>query len=209
MPRCNFTGVRWPGCWPTCSLFNSAASLPSADGSSPGNLPRANGGGRSRRCGCTMTSPTSRPMPSMDRWSSDWRWVGTDWGSVCWAVYWAVWQAIYWDSGIGPVWTIPGWGRADGNVGVGRRRRNPWSWWRHGVSATRFVLPGLFAGGFLFLQFSPGSDVIAHLGGFLAGLNLRWCCCVVARTPPIAANRPAAGVFLLLSGIAWAMALSR
>jgi len=45
-------------------------------------------------------------------------------------------------------------------------------WWRHGRNATRFVLPGLFAGGFLFVQLgtSPGSDVVAHLGGFVVGL---------------------------------------
>lgn len=95
--------------------------------------------------------------------------------------------------------------------GLGMLAAQSVAWWRHGVSATRFVLPGLFAGGFLFLQLgtSPGSDVIAHLGGFLAGLIYGGVAVWLPERLRIAANRPAAGVFLLLSGIAWAMALSR
>lgn len=84
-------------------------------------------------------------------------------------------------------------------------------WWRHGHSATRFVLPGLFAGGFLFLQLgtSPGSDVVAHLGGFLAGLIYGGIASWLPDRIRLGLNRPAVGLFLALSGAAWALALGR
>jgi len=82
-------------------------------------------------------------------------------------------------------------------------------WWRHGRAATRFVLPGLFAGGFLFLQLgtSPGSDVVAHLGGFVAGMVYGSIATWMPDRLRVACNRPAGLLFLLLSGVAWALAL--
>ena len=84
-------------------------------------------------------------------------------------------------------------------------------WWRHGRSATRLVLPGVFAGGFLFLQLgmSPGSDVLAHLGGFVCGMLLGSVATWLPDRWRHAANRPAGVLFLVLSGVAWALALSR
>jgi membrane associated rhomboid family serine protease len=44
--------------------------------------------------------------------------------------------------------------------------------WRKNPKAARYVLSGVIAGVLLFVLFgfSPGSDIFAHLGGFLAGL---------------------------------------
>lgn len=82
-------------------------------------------------------------------------------------------------------------------------------WWRHGRSATRFVLPGLFAGGFLFLQLgtSPGGDVVAHLGGFLAGLIVGAVLSWLPDRLRILLNRPALALFVTISGLAWVLAL--
>lgn len=83
-------------------------------------------------------------------------------------------------------------------------------WWRHGRAATRFVLPGLFAGGFLFLQLgtSPGSDVVAHLGGFATGVLYGAVATCLPDRLRIAINRPAGVLFLLVSGIGWGFALA-
>lgn len=44
--------------------------------------------------------------------------------------------------------------------------------WRQSPKAARYVLSGVFAGFLLFVLFglNPGSDIMAHLGGFVAGL---------------------------------------
>jgi membrane associated rhomboid family serine protease len=44
--------------------------------------------------------------------------------------------------------------------------------WRKNPKAARYILSGVLAGVLLFVLFgfSPGSDIFAHLGGFLAGL---------------------------------------
>ncbi len=46
--------------------------------------------------------------------------------------------------------------------------------WRHSRHATRTVLGCLMGGAFLFLTFgsSPNSDLVAHAGGFVAGVSL-------------------------------------
>lgn len=84
-------------------------------------------------------------------------------------------------------------------------------WWRHGRAATRLVLPGVFAGGFLFLQLgmSPGSDILAHLGGFVCGMLFGSIATWLPDRWRNRANRPAGALFLLLSAVAWALALGR
>ena len=44
--------------------------------------------------------------------------------------------------------------------------------WRKSPKAARYIISGVIAGFLLFVLFgfSPGSDILAHLGGFLAGL---------------------------------------
>jgi len=46
--------------------------------------------------------------------------------------------------------------------------------WRKSPKAARYVLSGVFAGFLLFVLFGvkPGSDILAHFGGFVAGLFL-------------------------------------
>lgn len=46
--------------------------------------------------------------------------------------------------------------------------------WRKSPKAARYILSGVIAGFLLFVLFgfSPGSDILAHLGGFLAGIGL-------------------------------------
>ena len=94
-------------------------------------------------------------------------------------------------------------------AGLGMLAAQSVVWWKHGLSATRFVLPGLFAGGFLFLQLgtSPGSDVIAHLGGFLAGLVFGGIAAWMPDRLRLRWNRPAAGIFVAISVFAWLLAL--
>ncbi len=96
-------------------------------------------------------------------------------------------------------------------AGLGMLAAHSVAWWRHGRSATRFVLPGLFAGGFLFIQIgtNPGSDVVAHLGGFLSGLAFGGLAAWLPEGRRIALNRPAAALFVFLTGIAWLFALTR
>ena len=82
---------------------------------------------------------------------------------------------------------------------------------RRAAGARRGVgLTALAAGGFLFLLFGvdPGSDVVAHLGGFLAGLPLGWLLSA-PRVQRRATLTEGAGVFgfaaLILGGWAWAL----
>ena len=44
--------------------------------------------------------------------------------------------------------------------------------WRKSPKAARYILSGVFAGFLIFVMFgmNPGSDIVAHLGGFAAGL---------------------------------------
>ena len=71
--------------------------------------------------------------------------------------------------------------------------------WRQTPHSTRYVVSSLLAGGMLFVLFglSPGSDVVAHAGGFLTGLLLG----TAASAIPNLAHRGKAN---LLSGFAFA-----
>lgn len=83
---------------------------------------------------------------------------------------------------------------------------------RPGTSRTRVVLTTFAAAVLLFvlLGFSPQSDVVAHCGGFLAGLVLSW---LLGRMPDLAGNIPlnlAAGLVSLgVIVIPWSHALQR
>lgn len=77
--------------------------------------------------------------------------------------------------------------------------------------ATRYVLPAVLGGGFLFLVLGTDGrgDVIAHLGGFLGGLGLG---AMAALVPPgwrPRTSRVAWVTFLLLTGLTWGLALRR
>ena len=94
-------------------------------------------------------------------------------------------------------------------AGVGMLAAQATALWRHSRHATRLVIPGLFAGGFLFLFLGtdPKSDVVAHLGGFLAGLSYGTVAALLPDRLRLALNRPAAAVFLILSVSSWLFAL--
>jgi membrane associated rhomboid family serine protease len=70
------------------------------------------------------------------------------------------------------------------------RPASPWGW--------RYVFTGLFAGAMLFilLALGPGTDVLAHLGGFLSGLAFATA---LARLPQVTKHR---GISLF-SGLAF------
>jgi rhomboid protease GluP len=78
--------------------------------------------------------------------------------------------------------------------------------WRVSRHATRAVLAGFVAGTFLFLNFgsSPSSDLIAHAGGFVAGLVLG----IIASLARLERwNRPAGIVCVVLATGTWLMTL--
>jgi membrane associated rhomboid family serine protease len=84
------------------------------------------------------------------------------------------------------------------------------SLWRQTPHATKFILSGLCGGVMLFTLFAltPGTDVMAHLGGFVSGLLLGALCNLV----PSLAQKPAANllgglVFALLVIVPWWLAL--
>lgn len=82
-------------------------------------------------------------------------------------------------------------------------RRNP--------PPLKYLLSGVIAGGllFVFLGTSPGTDVLAHLGGFLSGLLLGCMLRLFPRLPQrVAANLVAGTLFALLTICAWWLALA-
>ena len=94
-------------------------------------------------------------------------------------------------------------------AGVGLLAAQTTALWRHSRHATRFVVPSLFAGGFLFLFLGtdPKSDVLAHLGGFVAGVIYGTAAALLPDRVRIALNRPAAALFLILTLGSWILAL--
>lgn len=84
--------------------------------------------------------------------------------------------------------------------------------WRRTPRAGKLFLSGVCAGIMLFvlLGVSPGTDVVAHLGGFLSGLGLGM---VMSRFPRMVRkpvlNALSAAIFLLLVLWPWWLALSR
>ncbi len=83
--------------------------------------------------------------------------------------------------------------------------------WRLSWRATRYVLAGLCAGGFLFILFGTGerSDIIAHLGGFLAGIVLGGGVSLLPE-PWVKRFDPAAAyLFIALTATTWGLALTR
>ncbi len=82
---------------------------------------------------------------------------------------------------------------------------------RAGPLLTRHLVTGLFAGLMLFvlLGVDPASDVVAHVGGFLAGLLFGGLMTALSRKKAFGAkaNIAAASILGLLFVITWAMAL--
>lgn len=78
--------------------------------------------------------------------------------------------------------------------------------------AARIIIGGLAGGVMLFslLGLSPGTDIIAHLGGFLAGIVLGACLVLLAPAPPAPRINFTAGFgFMALVVWTWALALGR
>jgi membrane associated rhomboid family serine protease len=84
------------------------------------------------------------------------------------------------------------------------------SLWRQTPHAAKFMLSGICGGVMLFVLFAltPGTDVMAHLGGFASGLVLG----ALLNLVPAIAQRPKANllcglVFALLVIVPWWLAL--
>jgi hypothetical protein len=83
--------------------------------------------------------------------------------------------------------------------------------WRHPGAARRSILAGVLAGILLFVLFglSPRSDVVAHAGGFLAGLGcgvgLNWLPATWGRGTR--ADRLAGAASILIATAGWSLAL--
>ena len=82
--------------------------------------------------------------------------------------------------------------------------------WRKTPHATKFILSGLCGGIMLFalLALTPGTDVVAHLGGFACGLVLGALLSLV----PAVAHKPRANLlggllFALLVVVPWWLAM--
>ena len=82
------------------------------------------------------------------------------------------------------------------------RRQSPLPW--------KYLVPGFFAGVLLFLLWglAPGTNVIAHFGGFLSGILLGWLFPLHLRENS-KANVLSGFLFALLVIIPWWLALSR
>jgi membrane associated rhomboid family serine protease len=83
--------------------------------------------------------------------------------------------------------------------------------WRSNPKAARYILSGVGAGTLMFVMFgvNPNSDVLAHLGGFLAGLTFG---AVLALLPQkivrrAAVDRLAFFFFVTISALVWILAL--
>jgi rhomboid protease GluP len=85
--------------------------------------------------------------------------------------------------------------------------------WRRSPKAARYIFSGVLAGLFLFIMFGvdPSSDILAHLGGFLAGVAIgALLSCVPERV--LQNDRWNFGLLLLLAAIVtltWFLALAR
>ena len=82
--------------------------------------------------------------------------------------------------------------------------------WRQSPRPTKFLFSGIFGGVMLFVLFglAPGTDIMAHWGGFVSGLLLG----AVATQVPDLARRPKTNllsglVFALLVIVPWWLAL--
>ena len=82
--------------------------------------------------------------------------------------------------------------------------------WRKTPHAAKFILSGLFGGSMLFalLALTPGSDVVAHLGGFVCGLLLG----ILLSLVPEIAHKPRANLlmgllFAIMVIVPWWLAL--
>jgi len=82
--------------------------------------------------------------------------------------------------------------------------------WRQTPHAAKFILSGICGGLMLFvlLALTPGTDVMAHLGGFASGLVLG---ALLSRVPAVAqqaeANVLSGLAFALLITVPWWLAL--
>ena len=83
--------------------------------------------------------------------------------------------------------------------------------WRKSPKAARYILSGVIAGFLLFVLFgfSPGSDILAHFGGFLAGLVFG---AMLAFAPEKKLHQPrlnlaAFALVILTMAVTWTLAL--
>jgi membrane associated rhomboid family serine protease len=94
--------------------------------------------------------------------------------------------------------------------GLGLLAVQSFAHWRETPRAARYILAGICGGVMLFvlLGLSPGTDVLAHLGGFLSGLLIG---AGLTRFPPparrTAANLACGLVLVLLVLVPWLLAL--
>ena len=83
--------------------------------------------------------------------------------------------------------------------------------WRKSPKAARYILSGVIAGFLLFVLFgfSPGSDIIAHLGGFLGGLLFGAMLALIPENKlhHTRLNLPAFLLVLITMAVTWALAL--
>jgi membrane associated rhomboid family serine protease len=84
--------------------------------------------------------------------------------------------------------------------------------WRGNPKAAKYILSGIAAGAMLFvlMGLSPGTDVAAHFGGFIAGLLLG---SILTQAPRLAGNTAvnifAGALFCLLVILTWWLAIAR
>lgn len=83
--------------------------------------------------------------------------------------------------------------------------------WRRNPKAARYIISGVIAGFLLFVLFgfSPGSDILAHFGGFAAGLLLGAVLSLVdeSNVQKNALNIPAFVLLLLTIAVTWGLAM--
>lgn len=85
--------------------------------------------------------------------------------------------------------------------------------WRKSPKAARYILSGVFAGFLIFVLFGmdPASDIVAHLGGFVAGLAFGAMLSFIPeeKLQQAKTNMMAFLATAILLGTVWALALTR
>jgi rhomboid protease GluP len=117
---------------------------------------------------------------------------------------------LVWAIAPGPRWSLGASGLVMGCVGL--LAAQPFSAWGTGRHRLRLLMVGIAGGIMLFalLGLGPGTDVMAHFGGFITGIFLgRLCAWLRIKSESSAINLLAGATFAALTLLPWLIAMKR